>query len=72
MIDPPRIVTFERGMAYLGLKPMTRMKMGTRMPPPPRRREGRRGRKEGEGQNGDNMTGMSEREWLHMRRSNVE
>jgi hypothetical protein len=32
MMLPPRIVTFESGMAYLGLNPITRMKMGTRMP----------------------------------------
>jgi hypothetical protein len=47
MIEPPKIVTFERGMAYLGLKPMTRMKMGTRMPPPPTGEGGEEGRKKG-------------------------
>lgn len=32
MMLPPRMVTLESGMAYLGLKPITRMKIGTRMP----------------------------------------
>lgn len=32
MMLPPKIVTLESGMAYLGLNPITRMKIGTRMP----------------------------------------
>lgn len=35
VMAPPNMVMLDSGTAYLGLKRSTRMKMGTRMPPPP-------------------------------------
>lgn len=35
VIAPPKIVTFESGIAYLGENRMIRMYSGTRIPPPP-------------------------------------